>query len=464
MNKRLTKLQICLLLVPLLAFPMVLVVSRYGGIGRGQIVVAFDSAACSVNFSDDRAPLNSWIIGANFTISYSGAKPHWWGWSLTLAPGDAGVRTVLIQMLPNQDASLTTPKEVLLKLFAETSGTMPAIDAVKAVGAPQTIAGIEWSQDGSIWHMGTGPAAVTVPLVLQDSTIGFRAIKGNPNLPWPEGDFPGSLPIWRHGTNGFIGETAWIQFKAVTPPGSPAQQVVAMCSTEVSVSVRVRPWYDVQLTSNKGAVLGGAGSTTLKQAIFTALVADEGDEPLQGVKVRFRARYADGTTAGEIGAVGTTDDIVITDAQGEAGVTWTSGAFAGEEARAEVFIEAQAIDENNSLTGEQGLSTIMQLRPIVYLDYGTWIEDTIGDWSRSIKATVWFQGEKISGSGVQLAYSIVNNEEAPMAGWQNAAPLDATTGISNSSGEFSTIQRWEPVDASELPADYFVTVTPTIAN
>ena len=92
------------------------------------------------------------------------------------------------------------------------------------------------------------------------------------------------------------------------------------------------------------------------------------------------------------------------------------------------------------------------------MEPGVWNEDENG-WSRSIEIETWFAGKKLPNRSVALTTQVADYEtEAPVDGWQSAAPFDAATGTTDANGKFTTTQRWNPVEADAWPHDYQVTV------
>ena len=101
--------------------------------------------------------------------------------------------------------------------------------------------------------------------------------------------------------------------------------------------------------------------------------------------------------------------------------------------------------------------------PYSLLKVGSWAEDDAGQWSRPVTVETWFGNQKVGGIAVALASAIKDYEtEAPLAGWQNAAPFDAATGTSNAAGVFATVQRFNPFEASAWPHDYEIEVEATV--
>ena len=95
------------------------------------------------------------------------------------------------------------------------------------------------------------------------------------------------------------------------------------------------------------------------------------------------------------------------------------------------------------------------------VNYGTWTQDATGAWSRTVKVSTWFLGQKVGGRAVQLTGKVLDENGATVAGWENSAPLDAATGTTDANGVLTTVQRWNPVEAGTWPHDFKVEVETT---
>jgi len=430
---------------------------------KAQVVVPETAAVFSVKVQNDAAAATSLKVtgtgdGDGWTVKYLDAPQN--GNDITASVAGEGWMTPALEPqafhelwveVKSGGAVSQTTKEVLVS--AVSTDDVVVVDAVKATTSIQKLAKIQFSLDGgATWLDTIGANGPVVPTVVEKSVVGFRAIKANPDVPWP--GMPGYMPLWKRGAETMTGETIWWQFPIATPPGTPAQIVTGECGDQASVAVRVRPAYDVMLQPDKGLILAGPGPESLRQTALTVTVIDEHEAAVPDVRVRFHARYEDGTAAGEIGAAGLVDDEATTDADGHASVLWTSGARSGE-----VHLEAEVLYAASIATGEKDRSTILLNKGYLRLDYGAWQEDANGHWSRPVTASAWFLGQKIAGRGVSLSVAVAELDGAPLAGGANVAPLDAATGTTDANGKFVTTQRWNPPQAGEWPHDYAVTVT-----
>ena len=73
---------------------------------------------------------------------------------------------------------------------------------------------------------------------------------------------------------------------------------------------------------------------------------------------------------------------------------------------------------------------------------------------------VTYSGANVPGRPVQLTSQVTLDTaegEVP-PGYENAAPLDHTSGVTDANGTFVTIQRWMPPNATAHPNNYHLGV------
>jgi hypothetical protein len=106
----------------------------------------------------------------------------------------------------------------------------------------QGIALLEWSVDqGASWHPASGEGAQSIPAVHRSDTVGFRAIRSRPDLPWPAG--PALQPVWTVDKPGGESSTfrvtdeIWIGFEEVAAPAPIAATVTVECGNQLSAQV-----------------------------------------------------------------------------------------------------------------------------------------------------------------------------------------------------------------------------------
>lgn len=225
------------------------------------------------------------------------------------------------------------------------NGQQQITDGVKAQGVlPQFIQKLQYRTDAMAIEEWQEIPPNSVIEVQQGLSVGFRAVKGKPDLKWPTE--PSMKPVWvdlskNNGWN--LGETIYTQFeKANTATG--LYVVKADCGTEVSVQVRVvnflknRLWAKSEyLTLEKEPppdtiIDNGLGVKVVKKEIMQpkstpvgVRITDSNRKPVPGIKVQFSKTGG----SGEINGPGIADDFAVTDARGNASVTLTSGKTAG---------------------------------------------------------------------------------------------------------------------------------------
>jgi hypothetical protein len=342
--------------------------------------------------------------------------------------------------------SATDSYEALVKA---KSGTL--VDAVKIASTVQKIAKFQWSYDGTIWY---DFSATDPPEVGHMGTIGVRAVKSAPDLDWPEPRPVG--PKWKWQGQEVEGQEVWLKGETLT--GEVGDTVEVEYGHSLSQKIQVTASYRVALSVSQSSVMAGAGPADFKTVTISAQLTDDDHEAAKaGVRVRFRGLNAGNTSAGEIGSTLPADDVVLTDAEGVATVVWTSSSDVGE-----IKLEAMPLDDKGFPRGAGDSVFVQSSAPYSRIQLGEWVE-TNGAWSRSVTVSTWFLSEKVAGRGVTLSSQVIDSDtEQPLTGWQNAAPFDVATGTTNASGDFTTVQRWVPVEAGAEPDEFEVEASASV--
>ena len=217
-------------------------------------------------------------------------------------------------------------RDLLIRVESPTDAT--AFDTVIAGVAFQKIIGIEYSTDlGQGWSAApptdaTG-AANGVIAVNADTIVGLRGVRALPNYPWPYD--PDVKPAWNDGGYWNVGDTIWVKASGL------AQMVSAECGDTVRTTlssdpaslyrISLRPSQTYVHVNGVGGERGDDGRTRLR-----AVVTDKAGQPQSGVTVRFSALFDDGSMAGTLDGSGPDHDLAVTDSDGVATLTLTSGA------------------------------------------------------------------------------------------------------------------------------------------
>ena len=383
-----------------------------------------------------------------------------WSWKLTdaleggepLEAGDEGWMTP--EIAPYE--SLVCRLELTASDEATDEATLPLrftggskYDECGIEVLVQKLAKLQWSSDGETWQDVT-PA--TLPQIEQHATVGVRGVKSVPDAPWPDAQPMG--PKWNWQGGAVEGETVWLQGKTYT--GKAGETASATLGDSLPVKIRVLAESDVQLTVAKTELMAGSGPASLTTTAVSVRLVDSAGEPLAAQKVRLRALHEDETPAGTW-AGDDAEPVVTTDAQGNASTTWTT-----DEVEGEVNFVATLLTDSGATRKFASHKTINVNAPYVTTELGEWNEDENG-WSREVTVQTWYGASKLPGLGVALSAAVLDYEtEQPVTGWQSAAPFDAATGVSDSSGKFTTIQRWNPLEDNAWPHDYEVAVNANI--
>ena len=391
------------------------------------------------------------------------------GW--TAAATVNGTTTNVTALLQSAGGWTTPPvpvgEEVVVKISLTATTPAPSVvanpsfkiaawsgvftDTVVALSTVQSLANLQWSRDGQAWQNVT---ATTRIVIEQDETVGLRAIKAVAGAAWPDAQPLG--PDWKWGDATLTGETVWVAGSDVT--GALDKTATATLGTQkADALIRVVPASNVLLSVSESNLLAGVGTTAMTSTEVTVRVSKEDATPQGATKVRLRAINEAGATVGKWNGAAASQQDVTTDAAGVAHATWTSGVNAGQ-----VRFEAVVLDENDLPRDVKDGLDIETHKPYTRVDVGQWVEAN-GSWSRTIKVSTWFLGQKVGGRAVALASQIKDYEtQQAVAGWTSAAPFDAASGTTDASGNFSTVQRWNPVEAGAWPHDYLVDATATL--
>ena len=318
-------------------------------------------------------------------------------------------------------------------------------DEVEIKATLQKLAKLQWSGDGTNWQDVTPQ---TSPQIEQYATVGVRGVKSVPNAPWPDTQPVG--PIWRWGDTKAIGKYVWVKGRELR--GKAGDQVSAYLGSESkSLRLSVKPVLKVALAVAKSDLLAGEGPQNLNSTDVTVAVSTPIAAFGEPAKVRLRATNEYGQSAGKWNGANA-PHVDVTIAMGSsATVNWVSGPEGGQ-----IEFEATVLDEDGTPRDSSDTAFVQTHKPYAQTRNGNWQENN-GVWSRTITASTWFQGQKLGGVGVALVSQIKDYEtQQPAPGWTNAAPFDATTGTTDADGKFSTVQRWNPVEAGAWPHDFEV--------
>ncbi|RYX81106.1 hypothetical protein EON83_25535 [bacterium] len=170
------------------------------------------------------------VNGADITTDAKGAT----GW-LTAQLAVNATKDLRLELIPQASASLNGV--VSLSVEKESGGRL---DVVQAVSALQKVDYIEYTLNPGTDGSGAGwlpvpTGGITVP---QGSIVGFRAIRGNQDVPWPNRPFK---PAWTQGEDTFAGDDVWLYFPDVTPANSAGESVQVECGNTVTAIVHVIP-------------------------------------------------------------------------------------------------------------------------------------------------------------------------------------------------------------------------------
>ena len=202
---------------------------------------AFGVGGWKARFYD--APAGATGGGTDVTSQITSAS----GWPVVISDGQT--RTLRVEVTAPAAAAPDTLRELTVRATANPTSETPAVDTVKMTwrvtgdstkvppvtgGTEQTVAGTEYSLDGGVTWTTTPAGGITVP---QWSSVGFRALKGNSTLDWPDSPFK---PQWKQGPAIHWGEQVYLYFPEATPEGSSGETAEVECGNTVTVRVRVQ--------------------------------------------------------------------------------------------------------------------------------------------------------------------------------------------------------------------------------
>ncbi len=143
------------------------------------------------------------------------------GWSTPLLP--ANQRFVVRVEIDGNFANVAATTLLHLK---NQSGVF--LDSVRATASRQSIARVEVSvNQGKTWKVAT-QNGVTVP---ESTVVGFRVVKKDKNLPWPNDPLK---PEWHTQETTYMGESTWLQGDA-----GAENFVTAQCGNAITTKFRV---------------------------------------------------------------------------------------------------------------------------------------------------------------------------------------------------------------------------------
>ena len=309
----------------------------------------------------------------------------------------------------------------------------------------QEILGIKWLNGEKGWQWSDD---LTPLLIEQNATVGLMAVKSVPDAPWPDKNTLG--PLWRWGLVEAIGEIIWVQGKDISVT-SGIEVSAQLGAQKELVTVRARPELSVALSATKTNLLVGDGPQDLRSTSVIVAVDTDVAGLQDEVKVRLQTVNEHGQNAGRWNETDAPYLDVSVKVKSATTVTWSSGGEAGQ-----IEFKATILDEKGRPRKIEDATYIQIHKPYAQIKFSNWREEN-GVWSRTVTASTWFLGEKLGGIALSLNSRIKDYEsEQTVAGWANAAPFDNATGTTNANGEFSTVQRWNPVEADAWPHDFIV--------
>lgn len=157
------------------------------------------------------------------------------GWNTPmLAAG--GFHVVRLELLP--DNALTLGQEAAVPVRVDTASG-EASDVVKALAGLQRLDRLQYSLDfGANWTDAPTSAGAFIT-AHSKATLGLRAVKTYPNLPWPSQ--PDWSPVWNAGAVRNVGEENWLLFEDVSQNDADLRTATAQCGNAVSVQIKVAP-------------------------------------------------------------------------------------------------------------------------------------------------------------------------------------------------------------------------------
>ena len=318
-------------------------------------------------------------------------------------------------------------------------------DKVEIEVTCQALVAIEWSLDGKSW----GSTRDTAPPKIEwKQTMGLRAVKSNPSAPWPDSQASG--PIWRWADVEAIGNTVWVAAEDIQ--GDNGKPVSALLGDKSkTVTLHARPALNLAIKVANKNLLSGTTSSNLRTTEVSISASSDNRVSLGTILVRLQAISESAQNIGLWNGSAVPYLDIPVGADGASTAIWTSGSEEGQ-----IQFVATALDENHLPRKVSDVAYAQAHKPYALLKTGNWHEEN-GTWSRTVTASTRFRGEQIG--GVLLVFSAqVNDYETQQSaqGWENAAPFAVAAGVTDANGNFSTVQRWNPVEAGAWPHDFEV--------
>ncbi len=278
--------------------------------------------------------------------------------------------------------------------------------------------------------------------------MGLRAVKSNPNAPWPDSQTSG--PNWRWADVEAIGNAVWVAAEDIQ--GDNGKQVSASLGAESKITtLHARPALSLSVKVANKDLLIGATSPDLGTTEVSVSASSDNRISLGTVSVRLQAISESAQSTGLWNGLAVPYLDIPVGADGASTAMWTSGSDEGQ-----IQFVATALDENNLPREVSDVAYSQAHRPYTLLKTGNWREEN-GVWSRTVTASTLFRDEKLGGVGIAFSSQINDYEtEQPAQGWEGAAPFDNATAVTDADGNFSTVQRWNPVEAGAWPHDFEV--------
>ena len=157
------------------------------------------------------------------------------------APLDFGDASIVTPTLaPAQ--SLVWQLEVKTAIASEPNIDLPirfsgagAFDECQVTLQLQGVKGAKYTLDGGKTWKDVETSILGVP---QGSTLGFVALKINPNVPWPDDPFE---PIWSYRGESFYGENVFLYCPQSTPENTNGETASVTSGNTFNVQIKVKP-------------------------------------------------------------------------------------------------------------------------------------------------------------------------------------------------------------------------------
>jgi hypothetical protein len=348
------------------------------------------------------------------------------------------VREYIMEIEPPANA---TPGEFKhYGLYAYSLANNSVFDRSSSQTYLQGIAKLQYSLDGmETWTDVPQVGQTGYPLTLdQDTWVDYRAIKAITTIGWPNGKPAWDGDYWDEIE---IGEYSWELYDEYSVNAADLKTISAECGNVVFAKVKVMPMSNLLMGSDVNSILSGGIPAIPASTKLWASLVDKDNVPIPNVVVKFFAEYEDGTRAGQINGTPLTDDSATTNQAGIAEVTLKSSSKPGS-----VYIKATATHPAGSNL-EDGNSMLF-IVPNCTVSFGEWSLNASGypQCSVGIQVTSTTAETPLGSFPITLVGKVYDSETGTLAssGLQSAAILGATTGTTDSSGEFSTTLTWIP--------------------